>query len=178
MFGSAVLRVADWNYIYGIEEPAKFIGAARRMLVARVPVGKFEDFSAWTFWEGAAWGADFRKARGVVGGMGAEYSVDFVPSLKRFVLVTTENGLSDKIVARTAVEPWGPWSEARVIYKCPEVGLSPRVFCYAGKARVVPGGAGELLVSHAFNSHDFWEVVRDARLYWPRFVRVRLELVE
>ena len=101
--------------------------------------------------------------------------MDFVPSLKRFVLVTTENGLSDKIVARTAVEPWGPWSEARVIYKCPEVGLSPRVFCYAGKARVVPGGAGELLVSHAFNSHDFWEVVRDARLYWPRFVRVRLE---
>ena len=178
LFGSAVLRVADWNYIYGIEEPAKFIGAARRMLVARVPVGKFEDFSAWTFWEGAEWGADFRKARGVVGGMGAEYSVDFVPSLKRFVLVTTENGLSDKIVARTAVEPWGPWSEARVIYKCPEVGLSPRVFCYAGKARVVPGGAGELLVSHAFNSHDFWEVVRDARLYWPRFVRVRLELVE
>ena len=175
LFGSAVLRVEGWNYIYGIEEPAKGSGAARRMLVARAPAGKVDVFTEWRFWNGEAWVADFRQVRGVVGGMGAEYSVSYMPSLRRYVAVTTENGLSDKIVARAAEQPWGPWSEARVIYNCPEAVLTRRVFCYAGKAHALLDGAGELLVSHAFNSHDFWEVVRDARLYWPRFVIVKLE---
>ena len=175
LFGSAVLRADGWNYIYGIEEPVKGIGAARRMLVARAPTGKVDAFAAWRFWNGEEWVADFGQVRGVVGGMGSEYSVNYVASLRRYVAVTTENGLSDKIVARAAEQPWGPWSEARVIYECPEVALTRRVFCYAGKAHALLDGDGELLVSHAFNSHDFWEVVRDARLYWPRFVRVRLE---
>ena len=175
LFGSAVLRVEGWIYIYGVEEPRKVMGAARRMLVARAPVGKLAEFGEWTFWDGTGWGADFRQARGVIGGMGSEYSVNYVPSLRRYVAVTTENGLSEKIVARAAEQPWGPWSEARVIYECPEMALSRQVFCYAGKAHALLDGDEELLVSHAFNSHDFWEVARDARLYWPRFVRVRLE---
>ena len=32
----------------------------------------------------------------------------------------------------------------------------------------------DVVVSYVVNSFDFWQVARDARLYWPRFVRVRL----
>ena len=54
--------------------------------------------------------------------------------------------------------------------------MKPGIFFYAGKAHVSLCADGELLVSHAFNANDFWEVVRDARIYWPRFVRVPMRL--
>ena len=32
----------------------------------------------------------------------------------------------------------------------------------------------DLVVSYVVNSFDFWQVAREAKLYWPRFVRVTL----
>ena len=32
----------------------------------------------------------------------------------------------------------------------------------------------ELVISYVVNSFDFWQVARQAELYWPRFVRVTL----
>ena len=174
LFGSAVLRAGEWVYVYGIEEPVVWNSGGRRMLIARVPAGRVEDFGAWSFWGWEGWSGEFAKVRGVGGGMGTEYSVSYVASVGAYVAVTTSNGLSDVIVADSAPEPWGPWTGKWGVYKCPEGGLTRQTFCYAGKAHGWAGADGELLVSYAFNSHDFWEVVRDARLYWPRFVRVKV----
>jgi hypothetical protein len=106
----------------------------------------------------------------------SEYSVSWLPTLKRYVLVCTENGLSEKIIARTATEPWGTWSEASVVYRCPEMARDKRIFCYAAKAHpMLTMTEGELIVTYAANSTDFSRLLNDARLYWPRFVRLRFK---
>ena len=49
-----------------------------------------------------------------------------------------------------------------------------RLFCYGAKAHPSLSTDQDLVVSYFVNSLDFWQVAREARLYWPRFVRVRL----
>jgi hypothetical protein len=100
-------------------------------------------------------------------------------ALKQFVLICTENGMSRNIIARTASEPWGPWSEGKIVYRCPEPSWSKNVFTYAAKAHpMLTTNANELLLTYAANSFDFVETLNDARLYWPRFVRVKISNVE
>jgi len=82
--------------------------------------------------------------------------------------------LSDKIVARTAAKPWGPWSEAKVVYRCPETGWDDQIFCYSAKAHpMLSTTPDELIVTYAANSFEFTKLFDNARLYWPRFVRVK-----
>ena len=89
----------------------------------------------------------------------------------------TEGGLSARILPRTAASPWGPWSAATVLYQCPEAGWDKRIFCYAAKAHPSLAAGDELVISYVANSFDFWQVAADARLYWPRFIRVPLSRV-
>lgn len=103
---------------------------------------------------------------------GTELSVSFQPALKRYVLVTSGDVLAPTLTLATAPEPWGPWTKPAEVYRCPEAEWSKEVFCYAGKGHVALSADNELLVSYAANAHSLAGVLRDARLYWPRFVRV------
>ncbi|MGE3777885.1 MAG: hypothetical protein AB7F89_11910 [Pirellulaceae bacterium] len=60
------------------------------------------------------------------------------------------------------------------MYHCPEVKWDRRIFCYNTKGHRALSSRGELIVSYIANSFEFWHVAADARLYWPRFVRIRL----
>jgi hypothetical protein len=77
-------------------------------------------------------------------------------------------------MGRLADNPWGPWSESTVLYECPEMSRDKKVFCYGAKAHPCLSSGQELLVSYFVNSFDFWQVAREAKLYWPRFIRVTL----
>jgi hypothetical protein len=61
------------------------------------------------------------------------------------------------------------------VYECPEAAWDRQIFCYAAKAHESLVAGDQFILSYAANSFDFWQVARDARLYWPRFVRVDLE---
>jgi hypothetical protein len=61
-----------------------------------------------------------------------------------------------------------------VLYECPEMGRDKRLFSYAAKAHPTLSSGDDLVVSYVVNSYYFWQVARDATLYWPRFVRVTL----
>jgi len=76
--------------------------------------------------------------------------------------------------SRTAPTPVGPWSKPTTVYRCPESGWDKRIFCYAAKDHPELAGEMELLISYAANSFELSHVVADARLYWPRFIRVKL----
>src|SRR5581483_4209261 len=98
-FGSAVLRVGDHAYVYGYEEKPGRPLKSRKLLVARAPADKFADFDAWRFLaDNGEWKADARDAAGLADGIGTEFSVSYLPGLKRYALVSTENGLSERIV--------------------------------------------------------------------------------
>jgi hypothetical protein len=75
----------------------------------------------------------------MVSRMASEGSVSYLPDMREYVLVYTEGGLSDRLLARTAPEPIGPWSASTVIYRCPEPGRDKRIFCYGAKWMRIPG---------------------------------------
>ena len=172
-FGSSVVRVENHVYIYGYEEKPKPF--TRKLIVARAPADKLADFDSWRFFANGEWKTDAKDATGLADGLGTEFSVSYLPELKQYALVTTERGLSERIMGRFATAPEGLWSDAVLLYKCPEMKQSKDVFTYAAKAHPHLANGNELVVSYAVNSYKLATVVNDAELYWPRFVRVSLK---
>ena len=172
-WGAALLVDGDYFYVYGTDEDARtFGGPDRHVILARVPLHEAADVKAWRYFGKDGWKTDFHEAARIANEMASEGSVTYIPALKHYVLVYTQIGFSDKIRARTAPNPWGPWSEPVTVFQCPDVSWDKRIFCYAAKAHGEQTTANELIVTYADNSFDFWHVAADARLYWPRFVRV------
>ncbi len=176
-FGSAVLRVGEHAYIYGYEEKPGKPFASRKLMVARAPADKFADFDSWRFLgDGGEWKPDVKDSASFADNLGTEFSVSYLPGLKRYALVYTENGLSERIVGRFAESPTGPWSEPVLLFKCPEMKQKKHVFTYAAKAHPHLATGNELVISYVVNAFDLAPVINDAELYWPKFVRVTLKL--
>lgn len=174
LWGSSLLRHGDDIYIYGTEERPQEFKFGRRMILARVPEASLGEFEKWQFWTADGWHSDVRRVKPLVHAIASEYSVTYLPAFKQFVTVTNDAFLSPKIIARFAEQPWGEWSEPLELYSCPEAMGSKSVFCYSGKAHPQLAGDDELVLTYAANSFQFVEVINDAKLYWPRFVRIKL----
>jgi hypothetical protein len=174
-FGSAALTAGNDTYVYGYEEVPGKPFASRKLLVARAPKDKLADFDAWRFYANGEWKPDVKDATSQAGALGAEFSVSYVSGLKQYAMVTTENGLSDRIVGRFAPSPTGPWTDPVLLYTCPEMKKDKKLFTYAGKAHPHLAGDNELVISYAVNSGDLGQVINDAELSWPNFVRVQLK---
>jgi hypothetical protein len=175
-WGAAVLRVGDDLYVYGTDERRGKGSPQRQMVVARVPAASVGDFAAWRYFRDGVWGEDFRNASPLAGDIATEYSV--TPFGQRYLAIYTERGLSPRIMGRTASHPCGPWSAPAVLYECPEMNRDKKLFCYAAKAHPALSSGQDLVVSYVVNSFDFWQVAREGKLYWPRFVRVTLAASE
>ncbi len=176
-FGSAALAAGEFLYVYGTEEhrrTGEFPN--RQMVLARAPAGKLADFKAWRFLTADGWQAEPKALKPLADGLATEYSVSSLPGLKRYAVVYTELGMSDRVVGRFAAAPEGPWSAPVLLYRCPEMKRDKKAFCYAGKAHPHLTAAGnELVVSYCVNSFELGPVINDATLYWPTFVRVVLK---
>lgn len=173
-WGSSVLLQGKTAYVYGTDDLRRNGRLDRYLAVARVPTNQIEDTSAWEYFDGKAWSKDFRMAAHVADGLATEHSVTRFGH--GYLAVYTLNGLSPKVVARYSQHPWGPWSEATTLYTCPEMASMPHAFTYAAKAHESLSKGDEVVLSYVVNSTDSWEVARNASLYWPRFVRVRLKI--
>ena len=173
-WGAAVLEHDGHLFVYGGDEQrGKGIGK-RRLTVARVPVGKLDDFAAWRFRTADGWSEKPEDAAPLADGLATEFSVSRVPGGKGFVAVYSENGLGDRIVGRFADASEGPWSAPVLLYRCPEMQKDKGVFSYAAKAHPWAAGDDELLVSYCVNTWEFARLFRDDEVYRPRFVRVKL----
>lgn len=173
-FGASILEQDDFLYVYGTDEDVRANSRDRYLIVARVARSAVEDFTKWEFFHEGKWHSDLRESTRLVPDMASDCSVTYLPDRQQYALVYTHGGLSKKILVRTAPDPWGPWSGPVTVYECPEMDWDRRIFCYNAKAHKSLSTNGELVVSYIANSFDFWHVAADARLYWPRFVRVRL----
>lgn len=172
-FGCAALAHDGFVYAYGTEDVLGPL-RARHLVLARAPSEHATDPTAWRFFSDGQWQHDVRRCSRIFPNMGAEASVLHQPERGRFVIVCTELGLSERILARSSSTPWGPWSEPMLLARCPEPATDARLFTYAAKAHASWSTNDELAVSYVVNSTDFWQVARDAELYWPRFLRVKL----
>ncbi len=174
-FGSAVMKDGDFVYVYGASEDWSRPMGGRSMIVARMRTSEITDFGKWWFFGDGSWSSDIKDVRGLFDGTATEYSVCYQPAIKKYVTIYTENGMSKNILMRTAATAVGPWSEARKIYECPDCDRHKSYFCYAAKGHhpELSRSSDELIVTYVCNSTDFGQMVRDAGIYRPRFVRVR-----
>ena len=175
IFGGAVLRQGEYVYIFGSDSrpEAEKAGVPNGLVLARVMAEQFADFAQWRFLANGAWQKDFEKVTPVFPHLGSEYSVSWVPSRKAYAAVYSE-GIGGRILVRLAPALTGPWSEPVQVYRCPEMDWPSKAFCYAAKAHPeLTSAPDELLITYAANSWEFSNLINDARLYWPRFVRVK-----
>ena len=173
LWGSAVLQVDNDLYIYGTAEETGSTERKKHMILARVPQARLADYSRWRFYADGRWVPDFRQASRLSANMPHEYSVSYLPVLKQYAAVYSQDGLSKNILARLSPEPRGPWSDPIWLYQCPEAEWDNTIFCYAAKAHAILSRApDELIITYVANSVDFNKTANDARLYRPRFLRM------
>jgi hypothetical protein len=172
-WGSAVVEQHGQLYVFGYEERGRGIGK-RRLILARVPANKVDDFEAWEFRSETDWSAKAADTAPLVDGLATEFSVTPAPDGKGFAAVYTENGLSDRIVGRFAKNPEGPWSAPILLYKCPEMAKDKGVFSYAARTHAWAASGNELVISYCVNAWDFGRLFRDETVYRPMFIRVKL----
>jgi hypothetical protein len=176
IFGGAVLRRGPDVYVFGGDSrpAAGKDHAPNGLVLARVPEGHFSDFAQWRFLADGHWQGDFKKVTPVFRNVGSEYSVSWLPGRKAYAAVYSD-GIGGNIMVRLAPTLAGPWGKPIQVFRCPEMDWPTKAFCYAAKAHPeLVTAPDELLITYAANAWDFWDLFKDARLYWPRFVRVDL----
>ncbi|MCD4785933.1 MAG: DUF4185 domain-containing protein [Candidatus Eremiobacteraeota bacterium] len=175
-FGSAVMKHGDYVYIYGAKEEKKDKILKRYMIVARVKTGEMGDFDKWRFYTENGWSSDYKKCKKIIGDIANEYSVTYMPDMKKFIAIFTEGGLSPWIVMSSSENPYGPWDNPERIYKCPEADNKKGIFCYAAKAHPqLLHLKNELIVTYITNTYDFKQLENDASLYWPIFIKIKFK---
>ncbi len=112
-FGAALWQDTEFLYIFGTDEDIAPGGPDRYLIAARVPLGSVADVAAWRYYRDGQWIAEFRDASRLVRHMASEVSVSYLPQFKRYVLVYTQNGLSPRILARSAPRPADPGRRRR-----------------------------------------------------------------
>lgn len=175
-FGSATLKVGHYIYVYGVDSRPrdKDAGRVSNMVVARVREDQFGDFAAWRFLSKGKWASKSEEPDVLFPGVAAEFSVCYVPAIKKYAAVYTTAGISGVIEVRLSSTPEGPWGEPTRVFECPDRLWHKGAFSYAAKAHPELSTApDELMVTYATNSNDFTDLFNDARLYWPRFVRLK-----
>lgn len=174
-FGSALLADGAYVYVYGLDSTRSAKGS-NAMILARAPADRFGDFGHWRFLRGGTWVTDFANCDSLCSNMASEFSVSYLPAIRSYVAVYTQGGLFGRIVMRTALRPEGPWSEPVLIYDCPDKNWHEKTFSYAAKAHPELAKApNELIITYATNSFEFSDLMDDARLYWPRFIRATVQ---
>jgi hypothetical protein len=180
-FGSAAMKAGSEVYIYGLDsrpvgEPAERKAA---MIVARVPEDRMGEFDAWRFYSNGKWTSDWESCGRLFEGCPTEYSISYVPGIKQYAAVYTEGGIYGNIIVRLAPRPEGPWGEPIRVFDCPDKRWHEKTYSYAAKAHPeLSKSPNELIVTYATNSMHFPDVFDDARLYWPRFVRLCFQRTE
>jgi hypothetical protein len=164
-------------YIYGIRDVK---GLNKQVVLARAPAARADDFSTWRFFNGKGWSEKSSDSVKITDQAVNEHTVEKISfgGKNHLVLVESQPVFGRHVLVRTAANPEGPWSEFKKVFLVTnmEKGKHKR-FTYAGKGHAHLSAPGELLISYVINSHNFWDMVGDATIYRPRFIRVPLDSI-
>ena len=141
-FATAFVKPADdeFVYCYGTVKQS----GTQNCYLARVRGGDIERVERWEYLmsrEGA-WSPRIAEAIVLFSGMPSELSVSWNAHLRAYLAVHSLD-LSGKIVARTAPQPWGPWSEPTTLWTVTRPHPFPYMqLIYAGKEHPELSGDG------------------------------------
>jgi len=171
----SVLARGDWLYAFATREPTFDVYLARWPLSAAAA----GDLSSPEWWTGEARGG-FVEQSELDGAPKAlfrdgqpEFTVHEV-SGGGLVAVQTIGFGAATIGYRTAPSITGPWSDVREVWRPPESSRKGALV-YGAKAHPEIDADGALAVTYIASNFDLKTVLADESLYYPRFVRLRLE---
>jgi uncharacterized protein DUF4185 len=115
------------------------------VLIARVPLERIADRSAYRFWDGAGWAEGLESARPILSGVAAGLgSVAWSSRLGSYVSAHSDICSSGKLLVRSAPRPEGPWSEPATVDLSP---LGATSESYAGMLHPELGNGAEMWFS-------------------------------
>lgn len=175
--GSAsVIRLGDFVYAFSAQERT----GKHDVYLVRWPLAKTAegDLREPSWWCGEKYGWVSQelvsgRASVVFSGAQTEFTVHWDPRLSRFIQVQTEGFGAANLAFRSADKLTGPWSSLENFYRPPDSDRTGTIV-YAGKSHPALSGS-DLVFTYVVNRTDFGELVNDSSVYYPRFVKGRLE---
>ena len=171
-FGAGVLDqtpIDGFIYVYGYKDLD-----GRHLVVSRFQAEDILRFNRWTFFDGAGWSVHAHDASPLKAGVSPELSVTRIPAGRhagRYMLVVMEGTVSGRVVYAVGDEPWGPFGEYELVYETTEASYLTAAFTYNAKMHAHLSEPGDYLISYNVNTHNLG-ALRDARIYYPRFIRM------
>src|SRR5205807_6743628 len=169
----------DYVYLFALYEKG-----SRPMLLTRIPLETLSDparnlqyYSTSGTWKQGFVPAD---SMAVMKPGASEMSVRYHPELKKWLAVYKSPDLSsDEVLARTAPQITGPWSQSKVIYQIPEMkkgstGYDKDTFCYAAKEHPEFRWPGSILFTYVCNTKNIPSLATNSEIYFPKAVRLPL----
>ncbi len=178
---SGCLVENGYLYVYGLFPAHACHGLDQPLAVARVRLDQLAkmDGHGWEFLcqgsDANVW-SDKADAPAAIFRDGApEMSVGRVPGWEGFIATYTSLGLGRDIVMRHALRPAGPWSDAVLVYRCPET--DDKIFQYGAKAHAeLSSGEGRCIVTYCRNIGSLSDHVSRPEIYLPQAIEVQLRL--
>lgn len=160
-WGSALLRAGKTVYVYGWASP-DHTEAVKVLYLARVPVSRLTDPTAWRYYAGAGQWSGAENSAEPVQRSGADFNISTGFSVLRlggrYWLIQQDSTTgSPDIVAFPAPDPWGPFDpgERLLLYRSPDVGLNAahdfRIM-YEARAEPSLSTPRNLVISYNVNS--------------------------
>ena len=158
LWGASLLRAGNTVYIYGTQSP-KLSAPGHLLYLARVPVSRLTEFSAWQFYAGVGtWSAAQSGARPVQAGADASSGFSVIQAGHRYWLIQAATAeVAPDIDAYPAAAPWGPFdfTAGRLLYRDPAIGLDAahdyRIL-YEARAEPALSTRNTLVISYNVNS--------------------------
>jgi hypothetical protein len=190
-WGAAVLRTGGTVYVYGTQTPDTPV-PDRQVYVARAPVSKLTQFTAWQFYAGSGrWSASQPAAQPLQPqdsslSVSSGFSVVQVGARYWLIQANPIAGTQD-IDAYPADAPWGPFDQAAgiVLYRDPGIGIdAAHDYRILYEARVVPVSPASNALVVGYNVNSIASSAGCVPMSWftntvllPRFISVPLAVL-
>ncbi len=166
-WGAWAITINRHVYIYGVRD-----AQPRELLVARASITDFENDPTqnWTYWTGTTWSDSLYDSRPILTRVSNELGIVRLAD-GRLAMIFQLDGMSPDVAVSYAMDPSGPWSPPRTIYKAPEALDEKEVFAYNAKPHPVLGDGREVVISYNVNTTRLFEdFERLHEIYYPRFL--------
>jgi len=170
-FGAGLLNnvaIDGYVYIYGYKDLH-----GRHLVVGRFLPEDILNFNAWTYFNGTTFTADIQDVASLKNQVSAELSVTQIPSgiyEGKYMLVVMENTTSGRISYAISDTPYGTFGDYVQVYQT-DVSHLRGAFTYNAKMHPALSKPGELVISYNVNTTQLG-ALSDARIYYPRFIKI------
>lgn len=157
-------------YIYGYTTMFFEIDYGKRMRVARVKAEDFTNINEWRFFDGKNFVPNMEDSKPILDHISCETSVH--KDGDNYICIFTYDVQSPYVAYAIAKTPYGPFSQPRIAYVCPEKDCQ-HLYQYNAKGHPHLSKEGDILVSYNVNTSNFEENINYGRVYGPRFIKLK-----